>query len=713
MRLSLNASEEDLRVFLEEADEQLQMMDEDLISLEKDPNNTELLQEVFRAAHTLKGSSATIGHTKMARLTHAMETVLDHLRKGDLSVGKPVIDALLQGLDCLRVLKSEVETQEESGIDLTSVLKELEDVGQVLAGDASAGGVGDKPIRSLLLLDHERQYLESETVKGRSVYELTVLLEENNPLAQARAFQVLWELASVGKVVKSIPTLAEIEAGEKVGDQIRALLATDADAEQVRTRLAFISDIQAIDLQDWNAQHKVDERRQNQSAAAFKGDDRRLMDLGPAARGKPPDEMLRIAAQKLNQMSRTVRIDVERLDALMNLVGELVIDRTRLLQIGSELEHRYADEQLVRDLAETSQHVGRITDQLQEQIMKSRMLPIETVFNKFPRLVRDLAVKMNKKVDFVIEGQETELDRSVIEEISDPLIHLLRNAVDHGVESPEIRRACGKPESALVRLSARHEDNHILITLEDDGKGIDLSRVKRSAVEKGLISPEVADRLSDEEAMGMIFESGLSTASKVSDISGRGVGLDIVRTNIEKLNGTVSVQTKLGQGTTFVVRLPLTLAIIQALLVSVSSRTYAIPLSSVTETLRFARSEIKSVNKREVVQLRGGVLPLIWLRKELGKNGGSMNDNGRLFVVSVRYMDRQVGLVVDSLVGQQEVVIKPLGSFIGDIKGIAGATILGDGRVALILDVASLVKRVIEEQTRGVQVHVGHEVYIN
>jgi two-component system chemotaxis sensor kinase CheA len=397
--------------------------------------------------------------------------------------------------------------------------------------------------------------------------------------------------------------------------------------------------------------------------------------------------------------STTIRIDVARLDALLNLVGELVIDRTRLFQLGSSLVDQFGDDRTLGDLQQTALHIGRITDELQEQVMKSRMLPVESVFNRLPRVVRDVAAKQGKQIEFIIEGKDTELDRSVIEEIGDPLLHLIRNGVDHGIETPDERIAAGKPPVGRLKLSAQHADSFIVIALEDDGKGIPVESVKRKAVERGVVTQEQADRMSDQEAVQLIFAPGLSTAETISDVSGRGVGMDVVRANVEKINGSVEVQTRKGHGTTFTIRLPLTLAIVQALLVRVAGGIYALPIHSVTETLHVESNQVHQVNHREAIMLREQVLPLVNLRHVFDLDDAASAQNENRLVVAVHTNNRQIGLIVDGLVGEQEIVIKPLGQLVGDVAGISGAAILGDGSVALIVDVAALIAQAIKDNT--------------
>ncbi|MBA3826921.1 MAG: chemotaxis protein CheA, partial [Ktedonobacterales bacterium] len=405
------------------------------------------------------------------------------------------------------------------------------------------------------------------------------------------------------------------------------------------------------------------------------------------------------------------------LDALMNLVGELVIDRTRLARISAKLAAHSNDPVLAEELTETSRHLARISDDLQDEVMRSRMLPIESVFSKFPRLVRDLAQKVSKKIDFIVEGKDTELDRSVAEQIGDPIIHLLRNSIDHGVEPGAERLKVGKDEAGQVRLAARHEENQIVIDIEDDGRGINAEFIKQKAVTKGIITAEAAARMGQREALELIFASGFSTAEQISDISGRGVGMDIVRTNVERLNGTVTVETEIGQGTRFTVRLPLTLAIIRALLIDVGGQTYAIPLTSVVEALRIEREKLRSVNGREAIELRGQVLPLLRLREIFESfshdtppvTAQETERPDRQFVVAVRWGERRGGLIVDALIGEQEIVIKPLGTLFRSAQGVSGGAVLGDGQVAPILDVAALIKHIMASE-RGVRAPQGATV---
>ena len=705
MDLILDADPEDLQFWMIEADEQLQVLDEDLIRLERESDDSELLQRIFRAAHTLKGSSGTIKHNRMAHLTHAMEGVLDELRNDKMSVTSDLIDVLLDSLDNLGLLKDEVTTLTvneaipvDDLVDRLNVLREAAEAGDLApaaTAPEAANPQADEPAEadpaaaevSFKLSEVDRQAIESASVKGDSVLHVHVEIDPESALLAARMLQVLTEAASTGQVLASIPTMDEVME-ESDSTALDLLLVTKENETVVNNALVVILDVQSIKFSTYEPGGDAPEEMTAPSTGSTNGTKAAAR---PAA--KAP--------------ATTVRVDVERLDNLMNLVGEMVIDKTRLLQLSRELSSRFDNDSSVEALANTNSHIGRITDELQEEVMRSRMLPIENVFNRFPRMIRDLTRKAGKKINFVVEGKETELDRSVIEEIGDPLIHLLRNSIDHGIEMPADRKAAGKPEEGTITLSARHEENHIIISVSDDGGGVDGEKVKAKAVANGLLTAEAAKRLTSAESVDLIFAAGLSTAEAVSEVSGRGVGMDIVKTNIEKLNGTVSISTEMGNGTEIEVHMPLTLAIIRALLTKVEGRVFSVPLVSVRETLEVSAQSIQTVGGREVIQLRGDVLPLLRLNRVFPRRDRlpeltAANDeheeisDDRRFIVAVRLGDRQVGMIVDELVGEQEVVIKSLGTFIGDGDGIAGATILGDGRVAMIVDVGGVLQKAIE-----------------
>ncbi|MEE8372748.1 MAG: chemotaxis protein CheA [Dehalococcoidia bacterium] len=676
MELAPDITAEDLKVFLEEAEEQLQLLDEDIIRLEKEEGNEALLQEIFRAAHTLKGSSAMLGHTRMSNLAHAMESVLDRVRKGTLLPGSGVVDALLHSLDGLRALNEELVSPDESEYDIASAVAELNAAMGGEGESASVAGDGGE-MGPLALDDDGRERLQSAVAAGQTAYQVSVGFDKESTWTAVRCFQVVHELSQVGEVITSNPSPEDIEQ-EKVGFELRVVFSSFQGEEQVKGVMETVSDIQSLSVDAYSSEQAAPEVQQvtgTEETAELK-----------AAEGAQAQASQAHTAQ-------TVRIDVERLDSMMNMIGELVIATSRILQIGKTLEGKYADD-LVQELGRSSAHTTKVVNELQEDIMRIRMLPVATVFSGFPRMIRDLAQKSKKKVDFIVEGQETGIDRTVIEHIRDPLVHLLRNSVDHGIEPTEDRKAAGKPEMATLRLSACHEEGHIVLTVEDDGKGISAAVVKESAVKKGFVTAEDAARMSEDEAIGLIFASGMSTKEQATEVSGRGVGLDIVRKNVETLNGYVKVDTKVGKGTKFTVRLPLTLATVDSLLVMSSGALYAIPVVSVLETARLLPKEISTIGGREVIRLRGGVLPLLRLDRTLGMElpgGRETDDSGRIPVVVVRGSDRLVALAVDELVEKQEIVVKSMGDQLGDVKGISGASILGDGRLALIIDAPTLV----------------------
>jgi two-component system chemotaxis sensor kinase CheA len=658
--LQFDLSSDDQGLFLAEVDELLQRVEESLVDLERAPDDQALLNEIFRAAHTIKGNSATIGHARMASLTHAMETRLDDVRKGAASVTPQLIEALLKALDVLKVLRDEVETRFAADVDVEA---------------ASAAVERRSALRTAAPEVREPKPDKQPDTQSDASHRFTIVLEDG-PWAAVRALQVLLTLGEHGRIVWSEPSQADIEREDaRMPGRMVVLVHSEKTQQELVDALNGVPELGSITAETF-LKEAVDEATPTASQAATASGSA----VVPARSG-----------------STTIRIDVARLDALLNLVGELVIDRTRLVQLGNTLVDQLGDDRVLGDLQQTALHIGRITDELQEQVMKSRMLPVESVFNRLPRVVRDVASKQGKQVDFILEGKDTELDRSVIEEIGDPLLHLIRNAVDHGIESPEERLASGKPPAGRLRLSAQHADSFIVLSLEDDGKGVNVDAVKRKAVERAVVSQEQADRMSDKEAVQLIFAPGLSTAEQLSDVSGRGVGMDVVRANVERINGSVEVETRKGQGTTFTIRLPLTLAIVQALLVRVADGIYALPIHSVTETLRVESDQIHQINHREAIMLRDQVLPLLSVRHVFGVAPAEPSES-RL-VVAVHASTRLVGLIVDGLVGEQEIVIKPLGQLVGDVAGVSGAAILGDGSVALIVDVAALIAQAIRDNT--------------
>lgn len=660
-----------LDLFLQEAEEQLEILEQETLKLEREPT-PERLQTIFRAAHTLKGSSRAMGFASFAGLTHEMENILDQLRSNQRPVSSDVTDLLLECVDGLGKIKASiVEGQGEVG-DYSDLLSRLQ---FFLQAPVSADGLpSPSSTQASFALSPELEDALQAAQAQRAVWVANVRLSPECVMKFVRAFMVLNAISTSGEVLATIPEQAQLE-DEQFEQEFQVYFQTSASVEELQAQFSSFSEIESITLRPYLA------------ATPAPQEDEQAAPPQEAKSGPAPSAN---APGRRQDSGQTVRVDVARLDTLMNLVGELVIDRTRVAQIGHELHAKFSDPALDA-LEETVSHITRITSDLQDQIMKARMLPIETVFNRFPRVVRDLAQKLGKSVELELLGGETELDRSVIEVIGDPLLHILRNSVDHGLELPSEREAAGKPAQGKVRVSARHEENHIVIEIMDDGRGIHAERVKAKALAQGLVSPEAAERLTEKEILQFIFASGLSTASELSEISGRGVGMDIVRSNIQRLGGLIDLETSPGQWTKFTLRLPLTLAIIRGLLVDVSGVVYVLPLSSVVETFMVPTSKIQTVNRREVIVVRGLTTPILRLGSVFGSAVASA-ESSSLDVVIVGLAEKRIGLVVDRLIGEQEVVIKSLSTFCGDVAGVSGATILGDGHVALIADVSGLIE---------------------
>ena len=672
-------------LFLEEAEEQLQSLDEGIVMLEQDRNNQELLNRIFRAAHTLKGSSASMGFSKIATLTHNMETVLDRFRNGELEVSQEVVDVLLECLDTLNALKTEL-VEEKDSIDVSPLIEKLLNLhnsveaepeqAQVIAETAAVSEVEPEKegMDDVFLNDTEEKVLRAAIQEGYKGYHIVVELDPECVMKSVRAYIVFNNLKDLGDVLKTIPSTEEIEE-EKFELQFEIVLLSRDNQEKIRSLIKSVNEVKEVQIRCLSLKDGAAENGAEQVTFA--------------AAGEETKEPVKAETTEKKSVSQTVRVDVGRLDNLMNLVGELVIERTRLEAIGGSIRAVVGSDALTESMEEISLHIARLSSELQEEIMQARMFPIEQVFNRFPRMVRDLARKFNKDVNFIIDGRETELDRTVIEEIGDPLIHLLRNSVDHGIEPAEERLRMGKPAQGTVRLNAFHQENQIVITVEDDGRGLDSQKLKERCVQKGLISRQAVDKMSEQEALNLIFLPGSSTAEKISDISGRGVGMDIVRTHIEKINGLVEIDTQLGKGTRFTIKLPLTLAINRSLLIKQRGRIFALALSNVIEIIDLDTKEIQSMQRHKVALVRNSFLPLFELERLLGEKAEKRE--GTMPVVVVGLVDKRIGIIVDELVGEQEIVIKSLGGYIGDIHGLAGATIMGDGSVALILDVRGLV----------------------
>ncbi len=677
-------------MFLDESHEHLQSLNEGLLRLEENMEEISVVNDIFRNAHTLKGMSATMGFAKIAELTHEMEDVLDLVRKEELKLNEDIIDTLFKCLDSLEQMVDSVGNGEaEDVVDVSDLVAKLSSISKgtpppaaapaaggasaaPAAGDASGGAGSDLGID-----DIDLDVMKKAKDAGMNVFHVKVTLMESCVLKAARSVMVMHALDEIGDVIKSVPSAEDLEQ-EKFERSFDVVIATSADTEAVKNAVDTVSEIEDIGVEelDPDALAKPAEPAPAAPAAA----------AAPAAKKAAPPakkEGAKAAAPKKQHQSQSVRVDIEKLDTLMNLMGELVINKVRLEQIGQT--HRMSD------LMETLEQMDRVTGDLQNIVMKVRMVPVSAVFNRFPRMVRDVSKELGKEINLTIEGEETELDRTVIDEIGDPIMHLLRNSLDHGVESPDAREAKGKPRVGEVGLIARHEGNNVVIMITDDGAGIDANKIRRKAVEKGMITQDEADRLDDTDAVRLIFLPGFSTAEQITDISGRGVGMDVVRSKIEALSGHVDVETHIDEGSIFKIKLPLTLAIIQAMLVRVQEEMYAIPLTSIDSTVNIEPTDIQTIQNKEVIVLRGEIIPIV--RMEEALQVPHVKDSEELFVVVVHAGEAKAGIVVDNLIGQQEIVIKTLGNLFAGLKLFGGATVLGDGRVALILDVATMIQQ--------------------
>ncbi len=664
---------EELKVFFQETDEQLQLLDNDIVRLEREAGNKDLLQEIFRAAHTLKGSSAMVGLEKMAELTHAMEDLLDRIRKGALTPDSDVIDCLLRGLDALRVLKEAAAAGKESAVEVTELAARLRSV----KGSSAEAPAADKAATSLdaaIMADAAAIEALRSTATGKNVWRVRVSIDERSQWPAVRCFQVFDALAGLGEILKSVPSREEIDA-EKVGGKFEALLTTSSSVDDITSSLKAVDEVNQVNVEGWQPGETESVLAAESPAAPSV----------PAAPSEPPSAKI--------ETLQTVRVDVERLDELVNMVGELAIEQTRLNQIMRDLRSRYHDDDTVQALSESGNHFGKVVDELNESMMQLRMVPIGMLFNQFPRVVRDLARSMGKKVNFVIEGQDTEIDRQVMERIKDPLVHMVRNSVDHGIEAPEVRVAAGKPEQGTIKLSARHGQGHIAVRLRDDGKGIDAASVRKAIVERKVVSQEVADHLSDDEAVQMIFESGVTTKQKASEVSGRGIGMDVVKKAVEGVNGMLQLATQPGMGTTITLRLPLDIATSKNLLVSAADCFYLVPVQYIQGTVKFESEQVQTVMGRDVINLRGNAMPLVRLSALYCRQSARVSSNGdEQHAVLLRAVDRTLALVVDELIEEDEYIIRGLGSYMEKTRGLAGATILGNGRVVLVLDITLLMK---------------------
>lgn len=688
-----------MEMFLDESHEHLQSLNEGLLSLEENAEDVSVVNEIFRNAHTLKGMSATMGYNKIAELTHEMEDVLDLIRKEQLKLDENIIDTLFKCLDSLeQMINSVADGESEDVVDVTDLVATLSAISKGESTPAPAAVKAEAPAAAapatasaapaskstLDLNDVDRDILRQAKEGGLLGIHVQITLAQTCLLKSARSYMVMNALDELGDVIKSVPSAEDLEQ-EKFDHTFDILVVTGADMKTVEDAMGTISEIDKVALelvdpdQATAPQAAAPAAEKAAPAAPTAAPAAAVSAPKPAAKSAPA----KAAPPKKNHQSQSVRVDIDKLDTLMNLMGELVINKVRLEQIGQT--HRLAE------LTETLEQMDRVTTDLQNIVMKVRMVPVSAVFNRFPRMVRDISKELNKEINLTIEGEETELDRTVIDEIGDPIMHLLRNSLDHGVEHPDDREAKGKPRTGEVGLIARHEGNNVVIMVTDDGAGINADIIRKKAVEKGMISQEDADKLDDADAVRLVFLPGFSTAEKITDISGRGVGMDVVRSKIESLSGHVDVETKIDEGSIFKIKLPLTLAIIQAMLVKVQQEMYAIPLGSIDSTINIQPTDIKTVRNKEVIVLRGEIIPIIRMEETL--QVPHVKDSDEIFVVVVHAGEAKAGIVVDNLIGQQEIVIKTLGNLFAGLKMFSGATVLGDGRVALILDVATMMQQ--------------------
>lgn len=691
-----------LEIFIDESNEHLQTLSDELMVLEKEPENKDTINEIFRAAHSLKGMAGTMGYKRMQNLTHNMENVFSEIRNDKMKVNSKLVDVLFQCLDALESYVDNIRnTQDEGTDDNEPIIKELNDFlaneGKENAQpkeekpqeEAKPEGGTDETITDVSLADFEKNAVNEALKKGMHVCNIHVYVDPNCILKAARAFLVFKNLEGHGDVIKSMPSVQDIE-DEKFDFDFSIVFVTEEEASKILDIIKNVSEIKDAVLTEIKEPLKTED--DNAPAEASKEEHKNEAPTQDSAEKKPAPSAAKKPAQAasakpgVKPVGRSVRVDIEKLDVLMNLVSELIIAKNGLVASASDEEGNAANQ----GFHEQIEYLERVTTNLHESVMKVRMMPIESVVSKFPRMIRDLSKKLNKKMELYMTGEETELDRTVIDEIGDPLMHLLRNSADHGLESAEVRAERGKPEVGSIFLNAYQDGNNVVIEVGDDGNGIDVEKVKAKAIEKGNITEEQAEMMTEKEIIDLLFRPSFSTSDKITDVSGRGVGLDVVKSKIEALGGAVEVKTTYGVGSTFIIHLPLTLAIIQALMVKLGDEKYAISLDSIQTIEDIPVSEIKYVHAKEVINLRGNVIPLVRLR-ELLDVPGEPEESENITVVIVSKGDKQAGLVVDSLIGQLEIVIKSLGKYININKMISGATILGDGSVALIIDANTLV----------------------
>lgn len=671
-KLIFNIETDELEIFIDEVNEYLQIMESGLLQLEEQANNSETLNLIFRAAHTIKALAGTVGHHRMADLTHAMENLFDAMRNGQLTPTQAIADELFGVIDILKILRDEIVNQQVSDIDITAILSQIHTL--LNSNDQRTVSKNEKLMPKQSLLSEQANQIKRFQEEGLSILEVEISTNFKTFAPAARLMQAAMALMDTGQIIEQCPAMESLSSGQH-DHRLSVILATNLKEEAIKELLGDVAELAEFQVRPF----KTD------LVTALAPTPTTPTPAAPKNSSAPPS---------VNGTNKTVRISVERLDALINLVGELVTNRNRLKQVEETLRAQYGKDETVGEMSESSTHMGRLIDQLQEEVMRARMLPISHLFDKLPRLVRDVARTSGKQVNLLIEGAATELDRSVIEVIGDPLIHLLRNAVDHGLETPEQRLGVNKSDAGTIKLTAAHLEGRVVITVEDDGQGINPDRVRQSAVKRKLITSERAAQLSDEEAIDLIFQPNLSTAEKLTEVSGRGVGMDVVRTNVERLGGSVFVESVVGQGTIFRVTLPLTLAIIETMLVELWNNVYAIPITGINDVLYLSDTKTDTIRGMQAIRWRGAVLPLIDLRQSFADprlNHMPKLNGAKQAIVTVTWGKQRCGLIVDRIIGKQGIVVKSLNSIAGEVPGISGCTILGDGRVALIIDIPGLI----------------------
>lgn len=665
--------EQYLQMFFDESDEYIQVLNENILALEQDPDDKDVINSIFRAAHSLKGMAATMGFDRLTSLTHKLENALDKIRNDELKLDTEMIDSLFAGLDLITSIVNDIK---ESGEELTEVQGYVDELNEMIAshsGEVAIDSVVDNSENTedlnvdntiLKLTNDEKEEILDNKGETDYIHGVSVELEEDSMLKSVRAFMVLKTTSELGYIVKSSPTREEVENedDEDINKEIKIILISHLASEEIADELLDIIDVKDVNIND--VEIDFSEVKKNKSD-----------DSGSSKKSK--------SSNKTNvEVSPTVRVDISKLDTLMNMVGELLINKTRLE--GLKLEHdTYSD--IIGQL-------DRVTMELHHVVMQIRMVPIGGIFNRFPRMIRDLSKELDKEIDLIIEGAETELDRSIIDELADPLVHLLRNAVDHGIEKKDVRKKKDKPVEGKILLKAYQKGSEILIEVEDDGKGLDGDKLAEKAIEKGITTREDVENMDEREKLNFIFAPGFSTTDEVSDVSGRGVGMDVVKSVVESLDGQIMIESEKDVGTRFTISLPLTLAITQALMVEIDNEIFAIPLNAISETLTITPDRLKQVRGQDVIVLRDKTIPIKEAASQLNLDVeyGKYKELDEIPVVIVKTGDRLVGLVIDELLNQQEIVIKSLGKYLLNVEHISGATIVGDGDVALILDVRNI-----------------------